>query len=77
MLRYSVPLPVLELRNELLERAAERNARYIVVLRHTIAKLHLTAADHPHADRWTVCPHADCRRVADLLHPAPVPGHAV
>ena len=52
---------------EQLEAAAVRNATFIVLLRHTTAKMHAVAPGHSRAISWSVCNHEDCRRVSVML----------
>jgi predicted phage terminase large subunit-like protein len=56
---------------EQLETAAVRNATFIVLLRHTTARLHAAAIGHSRAISWISCPHEDCRRVSVMLGDRP------
>jgi hypothetical protein len=51
---------------EQIERACERNAAVIVLLRHTIASAHQYAPGHGKVP-WTICNHPECQKVAILL----------
>ena len=62
-----LPPPMLVTVDARLDRVLTRNAHILTCLRHIVGELHRTERGHSAVENWSLCAHARCQRVHQVI----------